>query len=299
MSNLRTLYKSTEDIKLTSDELKKDKELVSYIQDILIDLDFLPANGGADGILGPNTTAGILRFAEDKNICLGENILNKELIKSIYESQQGYLDESTLKLSNDFASRIVKYMIKKGYELYQGSNIYNVVYVEDCTECGKSLPDQPDYFNDRRLLIQILNGKPTIIANYKCTTEPGRYYTKNRMNRLGAARIKFGSYKAWKLGYHGSRPYRALVQCMSIPVHRDNNENFARDKNDKITWGLIGLNQHHGYNNRTIYVHSAGCLTAQSSEGHFEWMDLIENDKRVKKNRSHIIVTSILPGDKI
>lgn len=300
MTNLRKLYKNNS-VKLTECELKKDNELITYLQDILIHLDYLPSSTGADGVLGPNTKGSILKYAEAKNIELDNYILNTELVKSLYESQPGYINTDNLKLSSDFASRIVKYMLAHDYELHGGTQIYNIVYVEDISADGsKALGNQPNWFNDRRLLIQILNNKPTIIGNWTCTTEPGRYYTKRRMNPLGAARVKFGCYKSWKSGYHGYRkPYKSLVQRFSVPVYRDNNENFIRDKNDKISYGVIGLNQHHGFNARLVGKHSAGCLTARNIKGHFKFMDIVENDLRYLKNNNYVYVTSILPGDKV
>ncbi len=83
-------------------------------------------------------------------------------------------------------------MQKRGYQIATGNKEYNIVYVEGMNANGKLNTDPPNHFNDRRMVIEVINGSPRIIANWEATTEPGYYYTYNPMNDKGAARIAFG-----------------------------------------------------------------------------------------------------------
>ena len=81
----------------------------------------------------------------------------------------------------------------KGYEIFQGANQYNIVYVEGMNSDGSLNQDIPNQFNDLRLVIEILEGKPKIVGGpWEATSEPGKKYTVNPLNKKGAARIKFG-----------------------------------------------------------------------------------------------------------
>jgi hypothetical protein len=66
-------------------------------------------------------------------------------------------------------------------------------------------------------------GKATVLGNWEATTEPGRHYTEVKLlNPLGAARIAFGQYRAWKVGIHRN-DHEALRQTRDITVYRDAN----------------------------------------------------------------------------
>ena len=65
-----------------------------------------------------------------------------------------------------------------GYEIFQGSGQYNIVYVEGMYPDGSVNQDLPNQFNDIRLVIEILNGKPKIVGGpWEATSEPGKKYT--------------------------------------------------------------------------------------------------------------------------
>ena len=201
----------------------------------------------------------------------------------------------------DLADRIIKYMQEKGYQIATGNQEYNIVYLEGVDADGTVNSDVPNQFNDRRIVIQFVNAKPTIIGNWEATTEPGDYYTKNPMNLKGAARIAFGQYEAWRIGKHGkSEPHEALIQILPVKVCRDFDKNGIRT-GDKINEGLFGINQHWGYDYPTanIGLASAGCLVGRTRAGHREFMRIIKEDKRYESNRNFIFLTTIIAGDKL
>jgi hypothetical protein len=199
----------------------------------------------------------------------------------------------------DLAEKITRYMLKKSYKVAVGPRQYNIVYVEGMNADGSLNPDIPNIFNDRRLVIQVLNAKASILGNWEGTTEPGNHYTNHPMNLQGAARIAFGQYTAWQVGIHGSRDrHEALIQVASIRVHRDLNKDMQRT-GDRTDIGSFGVNQHWGYDLpvNNIANASAGCLLGRTREGHREFMQLIKGDSRHQRDRRFIFTTTVIAGD--
>ena len=223
--------------------------------------------------------------------------------KKIYSLQESDLAETTIpwSLGNDFASRLIKYMLQNQYFIAVGANRFNIIYIEGVDGDGKLNPDRPNEFNDRRIVVEVLSGIPRIVGNWLATTEPGKHYTVSPMNPKGAARIKFGQYKSWQVGMHGnSDRHEALVQVCPITVHRDRNKDFKRT-GDALDTGLFAVNQHWGYDlpKENIGNASAGCLVGQSRNGHREFMGLIKQDVRYQLAKNYIFFTTIIAGDVI
>jgi hypothetical protein len=198
----------------------------------------------------------------------------------------------------ELANRVIKYMTAKNYVVFSGEKNYNIVYVEGMNEDGTLNDDAPNQFNDRRMIIEIVD-TPKIVNSWQATTEPGDYYTYNPMNPGGAARIKFGQYQAWKVGTHGnSEPHEALVQFLSVTIWRDFNKDFKRT-GDKLDTGVFGINQHWGYDApmSDIKNTSAGCLVGRRREGHREFMKLVKNDARYQRNENYVFYTTVIAGD--
>jgi hypothetical protein len=190
-------------------------------------------------------------------------------------------------------------MLEEKYEVFTNPKEYNIVYIEGMGENWALNGDRANQFNDRRIVIEFNDGEPKIVDHWEATTEPGSYYTYNPMNPGGAARIKFGQYKAWALGYHGNADrHEALVQVAPITVHRDFNQDFKRT-GDKLDTGLFAINQHWGYDapSNDIKNASAGCLVGRRREGHREFMSIIKQDKRFRANNSYVFYTTVIPGD--
>jgi hypothetical protein len=119
------------------------------------------------------------------------------------------------------------------------------------------------------------------------------------MNPGGAARIKFGQYKAWQVGIHGtSDRHEALVQTGGeITVHRDFNKDYQRS-GDKLDTGYFAVNQHWGYDlpYTNVYFASAGCLVGRTRQGHREFMSLIKKDQRYQLNDRYVFYTTVIYG---
>lgn len=284
------------DLKYSMEGIASDKELATQIQVLLVGLGLLEPP--ADGKFGPISTAALQKFQNLMKINEPEQ-LGAETAKQLIETKPEDLPTPPLKLGKDLASRIVKYMQLKKYEIFQGIRQYNIVYVEGMNGDATLNNDPPNYFNDRRMVIQIVDGVPAIVGNWQATTEPGYHYTQRPMNPGGAARIKFGQYKAWQIGIHGTTDrHEALIQTGgTVTVHRDLNKDHQR-VGDKEDTGYFAINQHWGYDlpSNNIYYASAGCLVGRLRQGHREFMSLIKQDRRFQLNNRYIFYTTVIYG---
>lgn len=292
--NLYDFYKKN--LEYSFEAVANDDKLATHIQEILIWLGLL--DSPPDGKFGPISSAALKQFQKLTN-CSEYGFLGIETAKKLIETSPDKLPQPPMQLGNDLASRIVKYMQKKNYQIATGNDEYNIVYVEGMNADGSLNSDPPNQFNDRRMVIEIVNGRPKIALNFEATTEPGYHYTYRPMNPRGAARIAFGQYKSWRVGIHGnSEPHEALVQVAPIKVYRDANRDMQRT-GDAIDEGLFAVNQHWGYDypRTNISLASAGCLVGRTRDGHREFMRLIKQDKRYQMNKSYLFLTAIIAGD--
>lgn len=284
------------DLKYSMEGIASDKELATQIQVLLVGLGLL--DPPADGKFGPISTAALQKFQTLMKINEPEQ-LGAETAKQLIETKPEDLPTPPLKLGRDLASRIVKYMQLKKYEIFQGIRQYNIVYVEGMNGDATLNNDPPNYFNDRRMVIQIVDGVPAIVGNWQATTEPGYRYTQRPMNPGGAARIKFGQYKAWQVGIHGTTDrHEALIQTGgTVTVHRDFNKDYQR-VGDKEDTGYFAINQHWGYDlpSNNVYYASAGCLVGRLRQGHREFMSLIKQDRRFQLNNRYIFYSTVIYG---
>jgi len=201
-----------------------------------------------------------------------------------------------------FINRIVDRMKIENFQIFDKPKERNIVYLEGCNPEGTPNKDEPNHFNDLRMVFEFNDyGDAEILGGWQATTEPGYYYTDNPMNRKGAARIAFGQYKAWQVGIHGySEPHESLIQVDNVRVHRDYNRDMIRT-GDLIEPGLFGINQHHGFDHpvNDIYTASAGCLVGRTRHEHKTFMTIIKQDPRYKANPDFVFSTTILDGSKI
>ncbi len=209
---------------------------------------------------------------------------------------------SKKKTVTTLAEKIVRKMEVKGYKIFRRPGEKNIVYIEGGNKDGSVNSDEPNHFNDLRVVFAFDgNNSPVIEGIWDATTEPGFHYTDRPMNPAGAARIAFGQYTAWAVGLHGySDPHEALVQVGLIKVYRDYNRDMIRTGDD-IDEGMFGINQHWGYSHPAddIGTASAGCLVGRTREGHRAFMELIKSDPRYKADRDFIYTTAILDAAKV
>ena len=257
---------------------------------------------------------------------VGEKVENKHLEVELYQPLEGLINgyifvgnaedpghwdiagwshpEPEYVLGNDLASNIVKYMLDKGYKLWDEHNELNIVYVEGMSTNGRLNSDAADHWNDIRTVIEFVKTpqgkKPRFcFGPVRATTEPGRKYTFRALNPNGAFRIKFGQYlEAWEMGYHNWKSnHPALVQVGRLCGYRDLNKDFSR-AGDKVFCGTdYGVNQHHGWNLGQVGGASAGCLVGQNVQDHMEFMRILRLDPRYLSNRKFRYSSTIIPGD--
>jgi putative chitinase len=198
------------------------------------------------------------------------------------------------------AGAIVRAMKKHDYRIDTGNGEVNIVYVEGLSPDGTPNANEPNRFNDLRCVIRFVDGTPQIAGVWDGTTEPSRRWTMKPMNPKGAARIRFGQYRAWQVGVHNNN-HEALVQTGGpVTVHRDYNKDFRRES-DALDTGYFGLNQHHGYNlpKDDLGSSSAGCLVGRSIDGHREFMRIVKSDPRYLADRSFVFGAAVMPAAEV
>lgn len=272
------------------DVLSSNAALAKEFQGHLIRLGLL--DPPADGKFGRYSTEALNEFLSLKKLSTSTSVT--DIQTALSEAK----DAIPLKLGNDWASRIIKYMQQKQYFIAVGQQKYNIVYVEGVNADGIPNADKLNEWNDRRLVIEIVAGVPKIVGNWAATTEPGAYHTQNPPVSQGVARIAFGQYRAWQVGKH-KNDHIALRQVGNLKIYRDLNKDGMR-VGDKLYEGDgFGINQHWGYDQATVGKASAGCLVGQSCKGHEDFMALIQRDRRYQLSHSYIFMTTIIAGDEL
>lgn len=236
----------------------------------------------ADGILGPETEAAIY--------------YHRDNFRSDIEIPDAY---DLVEFADDKVEAIIMAMQNNGFHISRIG--FNIVYLEGVNKDFTLNDNEPDRWNDLRLLIHYQGGKWAIHDAWPATTSPGEYYTKRPMNRLGAARIVPGQYKAWRMGRHnGVHP--ALQQVGPIFVTRDFNKNFV-SSDDKIYIANATINQHSTRPNMAppdkVGKWSAGCLVGQNYSDHLRFLALLRNDPRYDMNAGYKFITTIISGKDI
>ncbi|MBD2342050.1 peptidoglycan-binding protein [Calothrix sp. FACHB-156] len=304
--------------KYSVEAIAQDGMLAYEIQEILVEIGYLQPPSGEESLsekgFDDASIAALLRFqAEYLPETSAERLygfFSAETASSLLDTKPNARAAVQLKSSKsngksqtgDMASRIYNYMVKKGYTVFTERQEYNIIYIEGMNVDLTLNDDRPNYFNDLRLVLEIQEGKPVILDQWEGTTEPGVRYTNTPVNRNGAARIKFGQYRAWQVGTHqAGKPtaHEALVQTGGeVSVHRDFDKNFLRT-NDKIDTGSFGINQHWGFDfpQNDIKTASAGCLVGRTTAGHRQFMELVKQDKRYRANKNYVFYSTVIAGD--
>jgi hypothetical protein len=195
------------------------------------------------------------------------------------------------------AEKVVACCEERGYSLDRGKGEINLIGIEGMNPDSTPNQDAPNSFNDLIGCLIFENGQPKFKCLYIGTTEPGRYYTINRLNSNGAARLELGQQRCWQTGLHNGN-YEALIQTGApVKVWRDGNEDFARD-GDVLDTGFFGINIHHGGDNpvNDIGRYSAGCQVIRSTDDFAELMRMIKSDRRWQANHTHIFQYTLLWG---
>lgn len=282
---------------------KADSALLKEIQTCLAKAGYYKIE--IDGKYGPSTKAAFEQFKKDAFLGQLETVgpsTAEALLKLDTKKPTAKLHNLAGNSNNDdLASKIVRRMQALGMEVYTGKNEVNIVYLEGADSKGNVIPDRLDEWNDRRLVIVFNGDTPTIIGNWQATTEPGAFYTHNKLNSRGAARIAIDKqFKAWQVGIHGnSDRHEALVQTGgSVTVHRDGNKDGART-GDYLDTGYFGINQHWGFDMNNVGKASAGCLVGRYRKEHRDFMRLIKKDPRYLANKKFVFSSCVLDPAKL
>ena len=142
-------------------------------------------------------------------------------------------------------------------------------------------------FDDAIYVLFIDDKKKWNAIKYKATTDPGTYWLKNPLSKLGTAILKAGQYKdAYEIGYHNRskqppRKHLALVQRGNVTVMRDYDRNSTLDflSPREETGNNFGINIHRAAaQGETLDVgqFSAGCQVFADANDQAEFMKLAE-----------------------
>ena len=296
--NLYNIY-SNNNKPIGFNEINNYKELAQHIQIILIAHNLLKPP--ADGRFGILSKTALSQFQENFNN--KSTSLDKSLAELLIETKPIINNKSDTNLDNSPVSIIIKYCINKGYKLFSKLNEVNIIYLEGCNLDFTLNSDQPNLFNDVRLVIKFIDGKPVIVGKWKASTEPGNYYTFNPMNPGGAARLAMGQHlNAWCVGTHlAGRPtgHEGLVQVAPVSFYRDKNKDFKRT-GDKLYSDIIGLNQHASWGHGgEVGRWSAGCLIGISLEEHKQFIRECKTDPNYLANKRFRFSTILLDASKV
>jgi len=288
-------------------KLGSDIALAKEVQKRLIVLGCLDPK--ADGAFGEISKLALRSFARREGLPFAERLTGPIAQALLDETPKTFIP---LKLGSDLGSRLVRYMQAKGYHVARLPGHLNIVYLEGSDVNGRHNADEADGWNDRRIVFVVgSDGRPRITLNVPATTEPGLFFTRNPINKGGAARIAFNQYKAWGVGKHKAdtpTEQEALVQVGQISVFRDKNKDGLREttKNGKRVRDLVhvgsgfGINQHGTLGTKgpkTIGKWSAGCLVARQPADHRRFMKIVKKDPRFAANHTYRFMTAVIAGD--
>jgi hypothetical protein len=220
-----------------------------------------------------------------------------EIIDDAINSSASSSKYPTWDLSMDFASRIIRFMMDKGYDIFDGEREQNIIYIEGVNPDGRLNSDRIDGWNDISCLISFSNNTPYFAMKpVTATTEPGRYYIDNPLHPEGAFRIAFGQQRAWRVGQHGTDLHSALVQVDNIRGFRDLNKDGSR-VGDKLYVGYdMGVNHHGSYTTGIVGRSSAGCLVREYRSDHVKFMDLVVKDPQYIANADFMFSATVIDG---
>lgn len=287
-------------IEIARPMIGSDVELATQIQTQLGRIGLLdPPSDGKFGAVSHWALQALLTKLKSPD----KTVIDAELARVLLDDETADLFPAVP--TADLAGRVVSAASRRGYWLCRHPDCLNILYIEGMDADGAANDDEPNVFNDLRLMLRFTRtGRPVIEKSWEATTEPGAFYTRvKKLDPRGAARIEFGQYKAWRVGTHmQGRPtaHEALVQSSEIVVFRDLNEDFERTGDARFE-GMFGINQHAGGDvpKSDIRRASAGCLVGRTKTGHREFMELCKSDPRYVATRGYTFMTGVMPAQDV
>ena len=179
-------------------------------------------------------------------------------------------------------SDLIHTLAEKRYRVFSGGKFdLNIVGV-------RSRNSKSDSFDDILCVLYKDNNNDWVLEKFACTTDPGKYWLTNPLNRTGTLIMAPGQVRgAFKIGIHGRSgqyPYKALEQIKPMFYVRDNNKDSLLDFDlleDKANWirGVFKTNIHRASKWKTLLgigKYSAGCQVVQSPKDFNRLMELCE-----------------------
>jgi len=173
-------------------------------------------------------------------------------------------------------------LIDKGYKHFKGGAPYNLNIVGIRNSATKQVITNK--FDDTMTVSYTDENGEEQYHEYKCTTDPGIYYSEHILNSSGVAILKPGQYRgSHKIALHQGK-YEALCQRKPLSVYRDANRdsNYDLDENT-IETGLFGINIHKAGSRQNgstqVDKWSAGCQVFAIETEFYEFMLLAHRAK--------------------
>lgn len=194
--------------------------------------------------------------------------------------------------STTSAPKIVAYMEKQGYEIFRNPGEVNIIHVRNGAIAK-------DLFEDKRIVLQFVNGAPVITGEWAETTKPGLAIVHNPINPNGAIAIAPGQYRSWQVGIHVGQNIRwaheALLQTGgSVTGYRDGDRNRVFETVDR---GFFGVNIHEPWSKGSrVEDRSAGCMVTATKSAHRAFMKLVKNDPRFVANPNFVFSATVIDG---
>ena len=182
--------------------------------------------------------------------------------------------------------RIEDTLVDKGHKYFTGGKYdVNIVGIRNSSTNG----DITNKFDDTMTVSYKDENDEWQYHEYKCTTDPGKYWAENIMNKDGVAIVKPGQYRgSHQVALHQGK-YKALCQRKPLKVYRDDNRDEHYDLDEStVQEGIFGINIHKAgkfVNGSTqIDKWSAGCQVFSKESDFNEFMILMNKAKEVWGN---------------
>ena len=164
----------------------------------------------------------------------------------------------------------------KNYAWFEGAKDFdvNIVGVRNSATGNKVT----NVFDDT-MTVSYKEGGEWKIAQWPCTTDPGKKGVMEYHNSQGVARLVEGQYRgAWSIGLHKGK-YQALRQVKPVKVYRDSNRDMKFDES-RITEGVYGINIHKAGKNSTFVENwSEGCQVFKRAADFEEFMKICRKSR--------------------
>jgi len=170
----------------------------------------------------------------------------------------------------------------KGYRWFEkGDYNLNIVGIRNSSFDDKIT----NKFDDLITVSYKVNNK-WLFKAYNATTDPGKYYSENLLNKNGVAILVPDQYLgSHKIGPHGRSRYTALRQAKPLRVYRDKNKDQIFDLvEENIQEGIFWINIHRATKwgtSKQIDKFSAGCQVIASNSDFEEFMNLCHTSAKI------------------